>query len=62
MTDRATKAPPASPTISMQTVAYEDGSFGVNLYMTGLVSQAHADAAYEFISRQLCGDEIKTQG
>lgn len=56
------KALLACPTISMESVQYEDGSWGVNLYMTGLASEKHADAAREYMARQFCGDEIKAQG
>lgn len=48
-------------TISMQTVSYPDGSFGVNLYLTDLLSQEHAEAAMAHMERLFCGDEIKPQ-
>jgi hypothetical protein len=51
-----------SLTISMQTVRYEDGTFGVDLYVTGLTSQAHADAACEHMQVLFCGNEITAQG
>lgn len=52
----------ATPTISMQSVQHEDGSWGVNLYVTGLQSEKHADAALDHMARLFCGAEIKTQG
>lgn len=52
----------AGQTISMQTVQHEDGSWGVNMYVTGLASESHAEAALDHMARLFCGDEIKAQG
>ncbi len=53
--------PTIAPTISMQTVQHADGSWGVNVYLTGLASEGHADKAMEYVAQQLCGAEIKEQ-
>lgn len=50
-----------SPTISMRPVLYEDGSFGVELTMTGLTSQQQAQAAILHMQRLFCGQEIDGQ-
>lgn len=52
----------ANTTISMATVEYEDGSWGVNVYLTGLASAKHAEAARDHMAQLFCGDEIKAQG
>lgn len=36
----------------------EDGSFGVEVLVSGLNSQLQADKAMDFIQDQLCGKEI----
>lgn len=62
MTNTTTNIPAQRPTISIQSVDYPDGSYGVNVFLTGLTSPAHADAACEHMALLFCGDEIKMQG
>lgn len=52
--------PQHTPTISMQVVKLEDGTFGVSLIVAGLSSQAQAEAAMAHMERQLCGQEIRS--
>ena len=47
------------PTISMQVVKLEDGTFGVSLIVAGLSSKSQAEAAMAHMERQLCGQEIR---
>jgi len=47
--------------ISMRPVRYEDGSYGVELSVTGLVSEQQAEAAMLHIQRMFCAAEIKEQ-
>jgi hypothetical protein len=60
--EAAAKSLRANTTISMATVEYEDGSWGVHVYLTGLTSEKHAEAARDHMARQFCGDAIKAQG
>lgn len=53
---------PQVGTISMRPVQYtDDGSWGVELTVTGLASEQQADAAMLHMQRLFCGDEIKEQ-
>lgn len=51
----------AVPTFSMQPVRYPDGSWGVAVNVTGLVSEQQAEAAMQHMQRLFCSAEIKTQ-
>lgn len=51
----------ATPIISMHWMKSEDGSYGVELLLTGLVSQAQAEAAMRFMESPLCGNQIPVQ-
>ena len=46
------------PTLSMQPVCYEDGSWGVSVMVTGLASQQQAEAAMLHMQELFCGPEI----
>jgi hypothetical protein len=46
------------PTISMRPVEYPDGSFGVELILSGLVSMDQANAAMNHMQKLFCGEEI----
>ena len=48
-------------TISMRPVRYEDGSYGVELTVTGLSSEQQAEAAMQHMQRLFCAAEIKEQ-
>lgn len=47
-----------TPTISMRPVRYEDGTYGVELTVTGLASEQQAEAAMQHMQRLFCGHEI----
>ncbi len=51
-------APAPMPTFSMQPVKYEDGSWGVSVQLTGLVSEQQAEAARQHMQKTFCGAEI----
>lgn len=46
------------PTISMRTVLYEDGSYGVEMTLTGLADEQQAQAALLHIQNLFCGTEV----
>jgi len=46
------------PTISLSKVQHDDGSFGVELIVSGLTSEAQANAAMDHLERTLCGPEF----
>jgi hypothetical protein len=49
--------------ISMRTVQFtDDGSWGVELTVTGLVSEKQAEAAMQHMQRLFCAEEITEQG
>ena len=48
----------SAPTFSMQPVKYEDGSWGVSVQVTGLVSEQQAEAAMQHMQKMFCGAEI----
>ena len=48
------------PTISMQWVKHGEGNYAVELTLTGLVSEQHAEAAMAHLERVLCGSAIAT--
>jgi hypothetical protein len=50
----------AMTTISMRWLKHEDGSYGVELLVSGLTSEAQAEAAMVHLQRTLCGQEIST--
>lgn len=50
-----------NPTLSIVPIRQEDGSYGVNVFVTGLASEKEAEAAAKYIEQLLCGDEIKAQ-
>ena len=50
-----------TPTISMRQVRYEDGSYGVELTVTGLFNEQQAEAAMAHMQRLFCGAEVKEQ-
>ena len=52
---------PKMKTISMKPVQYEDGSWGVELVVTGLSSEQQAEAAMLHMQMLFCADEIKEQ-
>lgn len=56
MSDNATQP---APTISMQVVTYEDGTYGVSVFLTGLQSEQGAQHALSHMERMFCGQEIK---
>lgn len=58
MTDETTATPAA---ISMRTVRHDDGSYGVELTVTGLASEEQAEAAMQYMQRLFCGQEISKQ-
>lgn len=49
------------PTITMRPVQYPDGSWGVELTVTGLVSEKQAEAAMLHMGRLFCAAPIQTQ-
>lgn len=49
------------PTITMHPVKFEDGSFGVELIVTGLADEQQAETAMLHMQQVLCGQEIKVQ-
>lgn len=49
----------AMPTFSMQPVSYEDGSWGVSVQVTGLISEQQAYAAMQHMQQLFCGAEVK---
>lgn len=48
-------------TISMRPVRYEDGSFGVDVSVTGLESEKQAELAMQHMQTLFCGQEIQEQ-
>lgn len=54
------KVTKAEPDLSMNWVQYPDGSYGVEIYLTGFSSKAEAEAAMDHVQRQLCANEIPT--
>lgn len=50
----------ARSTITMRWLKHGDGSFGVELLVNGLTSEAQAEAAMAHLQRTLCGQEIAT--
>ena len=48
-------------TITMRVVQYLDGTWGVQLELTGLASEKQAQAGMHHMERMLCAGEIKTQ-
>jgi len=46
------------PTISMQSVEYPDGSFGVQLVLSGLANIDQANAAMNHMQNLFCGEEM----
>lgn len=46
------------PTFSMRPVKYEDGSWGVSVQVTGLVSEQQAEAAMQHMQKLFCGAQI----
>lgn len=48
-------------TISMRPVRYEDGSYGVDVNVTGLKSEQQAELAMQHMQRLFCGQEIQEQ-
>ncbi len=48
-------------TISMKLVQCEDGSWGVELVVSGLSSEQQAEAAMIHMQRLFCAGEIKEQ-
>lgn len=50
-----------TPTISVRRVRYKDGSCAVELTVTGLASDQHADAVISHLQRLLFGEEIQPQ-
>lgn len=53
------KTPAPRPTISMHWIRLEDGSYGVQLLVTGLSSQAQAEAAMDHMQQLMCGQQIQ---
>lgn len=49
------------PTITMRPVQYPDGSWGVELTVTGLESEHQAEAAMLHMERLFCAAPIQTQ-
>lgn len=45
-------------TISMRPVQYPDGTWGVELTVTGLTSEQQAEAAMQYMQRLFCAEEI----
>jgi hypothetical protein len=50
----------ARRTVSIQWVKYEDGSYGIELVISGLNSLEEAEAGIDHIERKLCGQPIAT--
>ena len=48
-------------TITMRIVQYQDGTWGVQLELTGLTSEKQAQAGMQHMEKMLCSGEIKTQ-
>lgn len=48
-------------TITMRPVQYPDGTWGVELIVTGLASEQQAEAAMHYMQELFCAAEIKTQ-
>jgi len=48
-------------TTSMRPVRYEDGSWGVELFLTGINSEQQAEAVMLHMQRMFCADEISEQ-
>lgn len=46
------------PAFSMQSVKYEDGSWGVSVQVTGLTSEQQAEAAMQHMQKLFCGASI----
>ena len=49
------------PTITMRPVQYQDGSWGVELTVTGLENEHQAEAAMLHMERLFCAAPIQTQ-
>lgn len=49
----------ATPTFSMQPVRFEDGTWGVAVQVTGLISEQQAQAAMRHMQTLFCGAEIE---
>lgn len=47
-----------SPTISMRTIKHAEGSYTVELIVSGLRNEQQAEAAMTHLQRALCGSEI----
>lgn len=47
------------PTFSMQPVEYSDGTFGVNVWLTGLKTGAQAEKAMELMQQAFCGKQFE---
>lgn len=57
----ATPTPPQpQPIISMRSLRQADGSFAVELTVSGLASERQAQGALAHLQRVLCGDEISS--
>lgn len=48
-------------TITMRPVLYGDGTWGVELTVTGLTSEQQAEAAMQHMQRLFCAKEINEQ-
>lgn len=46
------------PTFSMRSVVYSDGSYGVELILSGLTSERQAEEAISLMQEAFCGQEI----
>lgn len=49
---------PPTPSISMRWVQQEDGSYAVEMMVSGLASQQQAEAAMLHLQRKLCDGEL----
>lgn len=47
------------PTISITPLEFEDGTYGVCLMVTGLVSLGKANVVMDHMEQMFCGAEIK---
>jgi len=52
------KPNPQTKTISMRPVRYADGSYGVDVSVTGLESEKHTELAMQHMQRLFCGEQI----
>lgn len=50
--------PPDNRTISIRTAKYEDDSWGVEVFVTGLNSEAEANAAADHMQKLFCAEGI----